>query len=271
MIDKRPDREDSPEQLLELAVDTARQAGELLRQGFGTAFHVANKEGEGRHNLVTEFDNAAEELILGRIRERYPDHSFLAEESGAAGTASTGTIRWIVDPLDGTVNFAHGLPIFSVSIAAELNGELLCGAVYQPMLDEMFSACKHKGARLNGKGISVSGTARLNEAILVTGFPYNVNENPGQCIDHFARMLQQGIPVRRLGSAALDLAYVAAGRFDAFWEVFLHPWDFAAGRIIVEEAGGCVTRYDKSAQTLAGGNILATNGLLHDDLAAHLH
>jgi myo-inositol-1(or 4)-monophosphatase len=165
------------------------------------------------------------------------------------------------------VNFAHGIPVFCVSIAAVLEGELQCGVIYQPMLGELFTALRGAGAWLNGHRLRVSSVGELDEAVLVTGFPYNVAENPGNCIEHFVRFLQRGLPVRRLGSAALDLAYVAAGRFDGFWEIALNPWDVAAGILLVLEAGGMVTHYDGSPHRLEPrSNILASNGRIHTQM-----
>jgi myo-inositol-1(or 4)-monophosphatase len=249
------------EELTECAVIAALEAGKILKQGFGTSFEIFNKE--GKNNLVTEFDKLSEARIINIIHEKFPEHVFLAEESGKTGIATKDKVRWIIDPLDGTVNFANNLPIFSVSIAAELNGEILCGVVYHPILDELFVARKGGGAFLNGKKLTVSVNNELEHAFLVTGFPYNVNQNPCGCINHFIEIIQRGIPVRRLGSAALDLAYVAAGRFDGFWEINLHPWDVSAGVILVQEAGGLVTQYNNSGYSIESQSILATNGKIH--------
>ncbi len=220
---------------------------------------------------MTDYDRQAEALILERLRQRFPQASFWAEESGSSGQSTQEELRWIVDPLDGTVNFAHGIPIFCVSIAAVLGGELLCGVIYQPMLGELFTALRGKGAWLNGRQLQVSTTELLEDAIVVTGFPYNVAHNPGNCIEHFVRFLRLGVPIRRLGSAALDLAYVAAGRFDGFWEVALNPWDVAAGILMVQEAGGCVTHYDGSPHRLEPrSSIVASNGRIHEQMRALL-
>lgn len=256
------------QQLLSVARATALEAGALLQRGFGTSFRIDNKE--GRHNLVTEYDHQAEELIFSTIQKHFPDHHFLGEERGGVHESLPDTVRWIVDPLDGTVNFAHSIPIFCVSIAAELNDELVCGVIYAPMTNELFTAERGGGALLNDQPISVSTVQTLDEAILVTGFPYNAADNPGKCIDHFTRFVRMGLPVRRLGSAAIDLAYLAAGRFDGYWEVSLHPWDVAAGKLILSEAGGTMTRYDGSPYTFSGGTMLATNGLIHDEMSSVL-
>jgi myo-inositol-1(or 4)-monophosphatase len=253
--------------LLDVAQKTALEAGDLLKEGFGTTFHIDNKE--GRHNLVTEYDYQAEKLIIERIGAQFPDHIFLAEESGATG-AAPNVVRWIIDPLDGTVNFAHSIPIFCVSIGAELNGELLAGVIYAPMTGEFFTAAKGAGAFLNGERLNVSATTKLDDAILVTGFPYNAWENPHDCIDHFSRFVRMGIPVRRLGSAAIDLAYLAAGRFDGYWEVSLNSWDMAAGKLMLLEAGGTMTQYDGAPHNLHKGTMLATNGRIHAEMSAVL-
>lgn len=253
-----------PSALLAVAQKAALEAGEMLKDGFGTTFRIDNKE--GRHNLVTEYDHKAEKHIINCIKAQFPDHIFLAEESGATGTPAE-TVRWIIDPLDGTVNFAHSIPIFCVSIAAERAGELLCGVIYAPMTDELFIGTKGGGAFLNGQSLSVSSTDKLDDAILVTGFPYNAWENPNNCIDHFSSFVRMGLPVRRLGSAAIDLAYLAAGRFDGYWEVSLNSWDVAAGKLLLQEAGGMMTQYDGAPHNLHTGTMLATNGRIHKEMS----
>jgi len=249
--------------LLDCAKESALLAGNLLKEGFGTIFNITNKT--GKNNLVTEYDIKAEEIIINNIKSKFPNHSFLAEESGYTGNSS-GDVRWIIDPLDGTVNFAHNLPIFSVSIAAELNEEIVCGVIYQPILDELFYTTKNNGAFKNGKQIFVSKNKDLYSAFMVTGFPYNAYSNPGQCIDQFCTVIGKGLPVRRLGSAAMDLAYVAAGIFDGFWEVSLNPWDVAAGILLVEEAGGKISHYNGSKFTFDNQSMVSSNGLLHNDI-----
>ncbi|OGU17437.1 MAG: hypothetical protein A2X61_09030 [Ignavibacteria bacterium GWB2_35_12] len=246
------------------AVESALKAGKILKEGFGTSFIISNKI--GKNNLVTEFDKRSESIIIENIKSVFPGHVFLAEESGNTGIATSGSVLWIIDPLDGTVNFAHSLPIFSISIAAVQNKEILCGVVYHPILDELFVAEKGKGAFLNGKEIKVSNSDDLESGFLVTGFPYNVNSNPCGCIEHFVSIIQRGIPVRRLGSAALDLAYVACGRFDGFWEINLNPWDVAAGILLVQEAGGLVTQYNKEKYWLDDQTMIATNGKIHKQI-----
>lgn len=246
-------------ELLNVAIQAALQAGNLLKKGFGTSLEITSKP--GRHNLVTQFDNASEGAIHTIVTERYPSHGFLGEEQGFT---KKGEIVWIVDPLDGTVNFAHGVPVFAVSIAAAVKREVVAACIYQPITGELFWAEKGKGAFLNGAPLVVSPTKKLEESFLATGFPYNVDEDPFHCIETFSQMTQKGIPIRRLGSAAIDLAYTAAGRFDAYWEVSLQPWDFAAGKLLVEEAGGKVSQYDGAdLDVFQPSSLLASNGHLH--------
>lgn len=247
-----------------MAIDAALQAGEILRQGFGTVFSISQKE--GKHNLVTEYDHLAEKSIISFLTKHVPDSCFLAEESGSTGSCVENV--WVIDPLDGTVNFAHQIPVFSVSIALEKKGKLFCGVVYQPITHELFVTEKGHGAFLNGKKLKVSETSVLSDALLCTGFPYNLHENPFHCIDHFVDILRLGIPIRRLGSAAIDLAYTAAGRADAFFEVGLSPWDCAAGILLVEEAGGKVSTWDqKPLNYRLKTPILSSNGKVHNALA----
>lgn len=244
------------------AIQVALQAGELLRKGFGTTFEIDSKP--GRHNLVTHYDKAAETLIYQALHKRFPTHGFIGEEQGET---KKGDTVWIVDPLDGTVNFAHGIPVFAVSIAAASGKEILAGCVYQPMAQELFWAEKSKGAFLNGKQLFVTENKTLDKALLATGFPYNVDEDPLHCIETFSKMTRKGVPIRRLGSAAIDLSYVAAGRFDAYWEVTLQPWDFAAGKLLVEEAGGQVTAYNGNTFDIyKPTTLVATNRHLHAKL-----
>jgi len=248
--------------LLKGAVEAALEAGKLLRDGFGST--IEQKSKEGKHNIVTQFDIASEKLLRERLFDLVPDSSFLGEEGGEH--IGDVDLTWIVDPLDGTVNFSHGIPIFCVSLAAQVSGVTQVGVIYHPLLDELFTASVGNGAYLNGSRLSVSATPDVDSSILVTGFPYNVNTNPLNCIDQFSAIVSRGIPVRRLGSAALDLAYTAAGKFDGFWEVALHAWDMAAGALLVEEAGGKVTHYGNREFQLSHDSIIATNGLIHNEL-----
>lgn len=254
--------------LLNTAILAAQYGGSILREGYGTAFDIQSKD--GKHDLVTTYDKRVEEAVIGFIRHHYPDHIFLAEERGADGDDPT-TIKWIIDPLDGTVNFAYNIPMFAISIAATFQGEILAGVIYHPLLQELFTAEKGQGAYLNGKPLRVSQTTLLEQAMIATGFPYNVRENPLHCIDLFDKLAHLGTPLRRIGSACLDLAYLAAGRFDAFWEVSLRPWDIAAGALLIQEAGGKITRFDGSPlNLLQEGPIAATNLHLHNQLLEYL-
>jgi myo-inositol-1(or 4)-monophosphatase len=246
--------------LLNFAKQIALDAGSLLVQRLGSAL-VSNK---GDIDLVTEADIAAEQLIIERIRSYYPKHGILAEESGEAVSVgdSSSSWRWVVDPLDGTTNYAHGYPCFCVSIGVEHNGVLEVGVVYDPMRNEMFAAERGQGATLNDRRIRVSEVEELNRAMLCTGFPYNVRERPDFARD-FATFTMNAQAVRRDGSAAIDLAYVACGRFDGFWEDGLNPWDMAAGVLLIQEAGGRVTNFNDEPLSIYTKKVLATNGLVH--------
>jgi myo-inositol-1(or 4)-monophosphatase len=205
--------------------------------------------------------------VIEGLARRYPDHAVLAEESGASAPATrAAAVRWIVDPLDGTTNFAHNYPFFCVSIAAEVEGTLAAGAVYDPVHDELFSAASGAGATLNGAALEVSDIERIEDALLVTGFPYDVREHPERSLPLFEAFLMRAQGIRRDGSAALNLCYLAAGRFDGFWEGHLSPWDMAAGVLIVREAGGRVTNYEGGEFRLERPEILASNGRIHEEM-----
>jgi myo-inositol-1(or 4)-monophosphatase len=252
-------KHDASSEFLPVAIRAALQAGALLKRAFGTHFAVKSKA--HKRDFVTEFDKASEASIMNVITQAFPSHGLLGEESGRTKTAE---IMWIIDPLDGTANFAHHVPVFSVSIAVAIGQEVVAGVVFQPMTQELFFAEKGKGAFLNGTPLKVRPTTSLDDAFVATGFPANVNENPLECIETFARLSRLGLPIRRLGSAAIDLSYVAAGRFDSYWEVSLLPWDFAAGKLLVEEAGGKVSQYDGSPlDPFSASTVLASNGFLH--------
>jgi len=251
-----------------IAIEAALVGGEVLRQGFGTRFSISSKE--GRHNLVTEYDHLSEKAIIDFIGQNLPESSFLAEESGYTGKGKE-EVLWIIDPLDGTVNFAHQIPVFAVSIAAQKGGKVISGVVYQPITHELFVAELGKGAFLNGQNLTVSDVKNIEGAMMATGFPYDLAKNPFHCIDHFVDILKLGIPIRRMGSAAIDLAYTAAGRFEGFFEVELAPWDVAAGKLLVEEAGGKVTDWDRNPFDLRSrATIFASNGHIHEATAAIL-
>lgn len=246
--------------MLNFAIETARDAGRVLLEKFGRIETVTKK---GDINLVTEADLASEALIVERISSHFPRHAILAEEAGnAVVTGTAGGHKWIIDPLDGTTNYAHGYPCFCVTLALEHEGEVVLGVTYDPTRNELFAAEKGHGATLNGKPIRVSATDELENALLVTGFPYDIKHR-----DKFARHLTEFLlssrGVRRDGSAAIDMAYVAAGRFDGFWEEGLNPWDVAAGKLLIEEAGGVVSYYDGSKFDIYKPPIVASNGMIH--------
>ena len=247
--------------MLNFAIDMARDAGGVLMQKLGAA-KISNK---GDIDLVTEADVASENLIIERIRSYHPQHGILAEESGEAVLVGgkRSEWKWIIDPLDGTTNYAHGYPCFCVSIALEHNGVIEIGVIYDPVRDEMFAAERGDGATLNGRRIRVSEVEELKDAMLCTGFPYNVRERPDFTRD-FANFTMAAQAVRRDGSAAIDLAYVACGRFDGFWEDGLSPWDIAAGMLLIEEARGKVSNFDNEPLSIYTKKVLATNGLVHD-------
>lgn len=241
----------------------ATQAGatEILRF-FQKSFTISNKEGV--NNLVTEADHASEKAILSVIRKKFPDHQILAEESGKL--VQDSTYKWIIDPIDGTVNFAQGIPLNCVSIGIEYEGEIILGAVYNPHLNEFFVAEKGKGATLNEKAIHVSDKTETIKSCLVTGFPYTYINEPNGPIEVFERFVRKGVSIRRLGSAAIDLCWVACGRLDGFFEQKLEPWDSAAGYLIVEEAGGRVTDFTGQKYSVYQHKILATNGKIHEEM-----
>jgi myo-inositol-1(or 4)-monophosphatase len=243
------------------AILAAKKAGLLLKRRLGWKRQVKYK---GVVNLVTEMDLLAEKVIVSEIRKRYPDHSLLAEEK--TDLRGDSPYRWVIDPLDGTTNYAHGYPVFSVSIALEKAGEVILGVVYDPTRDELFVGKKGKGARLNGRKIHVSSTPKLSECLLATGFPYDIRETAADNFDHFRNFALRVHAVRRAGSAALDLCYVAAGRFDGFWEMKLGPWDLAAGSLMVKEAGGKVTDFLGTPLVLDGKYVLASNGKIHREM-----
>jgi myo-inositol-1(or 4)-monophosphatase len=245
----------------EFAVALAREAGILLKDRLYDK-HVIDYKGE--INIVTEADRMSEILITGRIHQRYPHHDIMTEES--EGIDQGSECRWIVDPLDGTTNYAHGYPVFCVSIALERNDDVCLGVIYNPMLNEMFVAMKAKGAFLNDQRISVSRTVDLSKSLLATGFPYDIRDNENNNINYFSGMAKKVQAVRRAGSAALDMAYVATGRFDGFWELKLMPWDTAAGALLITEAGGVVTDLFGGGYHLKAPHVLATNGKIHRDM-----
>jgi len=240
----------------------AQSAGQFIMENVNKAIKINFK---GRVNVVTDIDRGAEEIIISMIRESFPDHHILAEETPAINTSSP--FKWIIDPLDGTTNFIHGLPIFAVSIAVEFDGEIIVGVVYDPTRNELFSAIKNAGAFLNEKQIKVSQIKTLSESLTATGFPYETDSVFENNMEIFRAVYRKCQGVRRAGSAALDVCYVAAGRFDGFWEFGLNPWDVSAGALIVQEAGGQVGDYN--GMKFSSDNvsqIIASNGKIHSEL-----
>jgi myo-inositol-1(or 4)-monophosphatase len=240
----------------------ALEAGQLMKERFNSGFRVDTKDGV--NDLVTEVDHASEKLIMEIIRSAFPDHFILSEEVGEIKMDSS--YKWIIDPIDGTVNYANGIPICCVSIGVEYEGKMILGAVYNPFMDEFFFAEKNAGAYLNDLRIHVSDKDNVIHSCLVTGFPYTYLEMTNGPLEVFGRLIRKGIPVRRLGSAAIDLCWVAAGRFDGFYEHKLNPWDSAAGFLLVEEAGGKVTDFEGNPYSPYQPHIVATNGKIHDEL-----
>jgi myo-inositol-1(or 4)-monophosphatase len=253
-------------EFLPVALDAARSAGKLLREALGGSRRIDYKGHPT--NLVTEMDRRSEALIVERIRGAFPDHAILGEEGGARSGHSE--YRWLIDPLDGTTNYAHGLPIFSVSVALERAGEVVLGVGYDPTRDECFVAQRGRGATLNGEPLRVSTTPVLDESLLVTGFPYDIRSTPATNLPEYAALALRSRAVRRLGSAVLDLCYVAAGRLDGYWELRLGPWDMAAGGLMVLEAGGRITDLRGGPWRLDEAGVVATNGPIHEELLAAL-
>jgi myo-inositol-1(or 4)-monophosphatase len=249
--------------MLNFAIEAARDAGQLLLEKFGREISITKK---GDINLVTEADLASEALIIERIKSYFPKHAILAEESGnAVVTGSENTWKWIIDPLDGTTNFAHGYPCFCVTLALEHDGEIVIGVTFDPTRNELFAAERGRGTSLNNKPVRVSQAEELGNALIVTGFPYDFKQRENFA-RHLTDFLLKSRGVRRDGSAAIDMAYVACGRFDGFWEEGLSPWDVAAGTLLIEEAGGQVSYYDGSRFSIYTPPIVASNGLLHSQM-----
>ncbi len=249
---------------LPTAVEIVTRAGAMQLAHFGGDVRIDKK---GAIDLVTEVDLAVERMFRDAIAARFPDHQVLGEEMGGVADATAGPC-WIFDPIDGTTNYAHGLPIFCASLALEIDGVPEVGAVYDPTRQELFTAERGGGARLNGSALHVSSAATLLESMLVTGFPYDVHDRVDEIVGLFGAFVGEARAVRRLGSAAIDLCYVAAGRMDGFWEQRLKPWDVAAGALIVEEAGGRATGLDGSDFDSRAGHVVASNGPIHDEMLA---
>jgi myo-inositol-1(or 4)-monophosphatase len=252
--------------LKRVALKAVKEGGAILVKYFGKIKSIDYK---GEINLVTEADQRSEEVILSIIKDSYPNHRILAEETGESGNSSS--FKWIIDPLDGTTNYAHGYPCFCVSLAIEYEEEVIYGAVYDPVKDELFTAEKGKGAFINGKAIKTSSTKQLDQSLLCTGFPYDVRDDMDSNILNFRTFLMKAQAVRRDGSAALDLCHTAAGRFDGFWEQKLFPWDVAAGGLLVTEAGGKLTNFTGGNFSIYDKEIVASNGLIHDQMVEALN
>jgi myo-inositol-1(or 4)-monophosphatase len=253
--------------LLDTAVHAAQQAGPLLLDYARKGVTISHKSSV---NLVTEADHAAEQCIIDVIKTSFPDHNILAEERGADANRRS-PYKWIIDPLDGTTNFAHGYPAYCVSIGVEHEGVRLLGVVYDPSRRELFLGEAGLGAYLNDAALQVSTTNVLDRALLVTGFAYDIRDTPENNLDHFVAFALKAQGLRRTGTAALDLCYVASGRFDGYWEVKLHPWDMAAGELIVREAGGRVTDFSGRGFSIYGQQLVASNGLIHEEMLTVLN
>lgn len=249
-------------EFLRVAIEAAKKSGELIKRRVG---RIKTIDYKGAIDLVTDVDKASELLIKKHLFNKFPKHLFLGEESG--GEREGCAYRWVVDPIDGTTNFAHGFPYFSISIALEIDCQPAVGVVYDPMHDELFYAIKGGGAYLNKKKIKVSAIKDLKKSLLCTGFAYEIKDAKDSNVEHFVDFLMTSQAIRRMGSAALDLCYVACGRFDGFWEIGLKPWDTAAAILIVTEAGGKLSKFSGSKYSHYDQEILATNGLLHSQMS----
>lgn len=249
--------------LTHVAIQAARKGGAILLAYAKKGFEIHRKNQS--INLVTEADLHSENAVIQTIRQAFPEHQILSEEQGLQ-KSPTHPIKWIVDPLDGTTNFAHGFPMYNVSIGVEYQGICVLGVVYDPTRNELFLAQQGKGSTLNGTPIHVSATPKLNEALLVTGFAYDVHTAKDNNLKEFCAFTLRARGMRRTGTAAIDLCYIACGRFDGFWELQLNPWDTAAGKVILEEAGGRMTNYAGEPYSIYGDTLIATNGLIHQEM-----
>jgi myo-inositol-1(or 4)-monophosphatase len=251
----------APKLILVLIQKLIIQVGDYLYTSLGKKKMIAYK---GEVDLVTQYDKESQDRIVSALSKKFPDFGILSEENVAKETGSSA--KWIIDPLDGTTNFAHGLSIWAISIALEIDGVVVLGAVYDPNRREFFSAIKGQGSFLNDKRLKVSKVRELSRSLLVTGFPYDIRRSKDNNLRHFADFALRSQAVRRLGSAALDLCYTAGGRFDGYWEMKLSPWDQAAGSLILQEAGGRITDFGGADFDIYGDEVLATNGLIHDQM-----
>jgi myo-inositol-1(or 4)-monophosphatase len=248
---------------LQVAIEVAHEAGLIQKKYHGKLIKIGYK-GTGKNDVVTEVDKKCEAYIVKQLNKAFPDYAVLAEEG--TNVDSRVPYKWIIDPLDATVNYSHGHPVFAVSIGLEYKGKIIAGACYSTMLDEMYYAEKGKGAFLNGRKIQVSKTKSLETSLLCTGFAYDVKTNPDNNLNNFAKFILNSQALRRDGSAVIDLCYVACGRYEGFWELNLKPWDVAAATLIIQEAGGKVTRFDGSKFSIYGNQVLASNGKVHKEM-----
>ncbi|MBS4162890.1 Inositol-1-monophosphatase [Candidatus Protochlamydia amoebophila] len=246
------------------AKEAALEAAKILKNGFKQSIKVSTKP--GRQNYVTEYDNQSENCIISSIKNQFPSHQFLAEESGLSYQIEPEEVLWIIDPLDGTTNFIHHIPIFTISIAAMIKQEIVCGVIYQPFTNELFISEKNQGAYLNGKKLQVSSTKFIKDALISINFPYDVKDHPIFSIEQLREFTLLGASLRNLGSSSLALAYLAAGKLDAFWMNHLYPWDWAAGKLMIEESQGKLTFYPEKENLFTTSTILATNSQLHPKL-----
>lgn len=249
------------QKFIDIALKATKRASRFLMNHFGKTRRI---EFKGEINIVTEADRISEAIIMDMIKSHFPDHEILSEESARSGPSSP--YLWIIDPLDGTTNYAHGFPVFAISAALQFNDEIIVAVVRNPILNELFVAEKGKGAFLNGKRIRVSQVDKLSTSLLATGFPYDIRTSKKDNLNYFSVFSKKAQAVRRAGSAVLDLCYVACGRFDGFWEMKLGPWDMAAGILMVEEAGGMVSDFHGNRCSIFKGEIVASNGLIHHEL-----
>ncbi len=268
VAEPRPERPTQLESLVEFAIGLARDAGKIMMDGLG---HTGVSRKKGWRELVTEVDEACERHVVTMIKVTYPDHDYYAEE-GHERHEKKSDWRWIIDPVDGTTNYAHSIPAFSISLGLERKGECVAGVVFAPYLQEMFFGWKGGGAYLNTRSLPlrVSEADSIRESVLATGFAYVQDRTPNDNLENFARITREAQGTRRFGSAALDLAYVAAGRFEGFWEMHLKPYDVAAGAVLIREAGGRVTDFFGGDDWLEGQTIVATNGKIHEALRSRL-
>jgi myo-inositol-1(or 4)-monophosphatase len=251
--------------ILDEVIEIAKKVGQVQLEGLNEKRIIHYK---GEIDLVTEVDKKCEKILVDFIKSKFPHHDIITEESQSELRGSS--YCWFIDPLDGTTNYAHGYPVFCVSIALQVEGEVVLGVVYDPTRDELFWAQRGEGAYLNGRKIKVSDVRKLSESLLATGFPYDLKRDPVNNLDHFANMILEAQAIRRDGSAALNLCYVASGRFDGFWELKLKPWDVAAGALIVKEAGGVVSDFDGNPFDLSHLEVVASNGHIHDQMLSVL-